>query len=477
MQIFWKNFALAFIGVLLGMGLILFVDYSMDVLCGVVLLDGVAWRVVVFGVLPLLFVFTLLSGGFPAYQMLQGNIAKVLKGDMTKRRRHCAFFSEITRYVWVLIEQVLVFIVLMLCAVSIAETMRKYKEPGLVETENRYFLAYSLKNRGVGLSYQEQENIMKEVDVLLTTLRKMPFVRGVTESENIVPYIGEFSDYAWNSDTVMMGNKSSWALFKAGDLSTKEIFGLEMEEGGWWGDEQLEDGSFPAVFTRQLAEKLEDDVVGRQFYAKGMTFTVVGVVEGLKQNVFGGLYPIAIIPLTVEGTLMNLRMFCVEIASGSEDDFRLVLNQEIKRLGLDKHGDFICNSMSSLEWASMSGTVSDLVMQAVPTVFLVFFAFIGTFGLFWLTAKRRRREFALRMVMGSTRRGLMRLVVTESLCVTGLAMVPGLLLSLFIYDWMATQALAIGLTVLLMLLFSVFSAWWPARQVARLRPADVLREE
>lgn len=67
--------------------------------------------------------------------------------------------------------------------------------------------------------------------------------------------------------------------------------------------------------------------------------------------------------------------------------------------------------------------------------FCLFSHFIGTFGLFMQNSERRVREFALRLAVGATHRKLLVFVMLESFVVTLLACVPGVLLSMFIYEY------------------------------------------
>ena len=479
---FWwivaKNFVLAVVGVAVGLVLVWPMADGIGLLLdrgiggNISLLNSLNYQVILFGVLPLVMIFVLLSGGLPARWAAKSNVAIALKGGQMQVK------GRWRQYLGILVEQMFVFVVLMVSCVSVVIAVKQYREPGLLDVDRQLMFGYMLHDIGEGMSWTDMKDVSANMNVLLESLRQSKHVEGVTESMGLIPYLRADEGYGQNVDTIREGDKRVGVLMKAGDGDAQRIFELQLVEGGWFGNELLEDGSCPAVITRQLAEQLGwSRSLGKEMEISGNTFTVVGVIAGLKQQVFGELYPIMIVPLSVMGANPYFREFCVKYRPDQRDECIALLNKEFQRLGMDKKALLIFYDMEDMKKDSMSGTVTNLVMQVVPTVFLVFFAFIGTFGLFWLTAKRRRREFALRMVMGSTRRGLTRLVVMEGLCVTGLAMVPGLLLSFFIYDWTATQALAIGLTVLLMLLFSVFSAWWPARQVARLHPADVLREE
>ena len=132
--------------------------------------------------------------------------------------------------------------------------------------------------------------------------------------------------------------------------------------------------------------------------------------------------------------------------------------------------------MSGLKRRSMFDVVFGVAMRVIPTAFLLLFAFIGTFGLFWLNSKKRKAEFALRLVVGATKPRLINLVVMESLILSVLAALPGMVLFGFVYDWTGVNVAAIVVTLIVMILFAVFSAWWPAYKVARVNPVEAMRE-
>jgi ABC-type lipoprotein release transport system permease subunit len=72
----------------------------------------------------------------------------------------------------------------------------------------------------------------------------------------------------------------------------------------------------------------------------------------------------------------------------------------------------------------------------------------------------------------------MRTIIIENLILTTFAMLPALIVVANLYafapkgwEWTA----AVGAAIALMLLFSAFSAWYPARQAAKVQPVEALR--
>lgn len=385
-------------------------------------------------------------------------------------------WNERKKYSGLLIEQILVFIILLVSVVSIFDAVKKYTEPGLLDTENRVVIGYTLKNNGRNLNLKEQQNIAESMDVILDNLRGEPFVEAITESFGFTPYMRMDSDYAQISDSVKIDGKTVLAVIKTADKETEKVFNPSLEEGSWFTSEKLEDGTYPAILTRQLVDKLGwEKAVGRKLNMKH-TFTVIGVIAGVKQEVFSVSPPSIIVG---KGVLFNLLHFCeccAKIKSGYESEFFNKFSHEFQRLSLNTNAVLMYFDMKDLKKSSMSDVVSDIAMQVIPTLFLLFFTFIGTLGLSLLNSKKRKIEFATRLVVGSTKCNLLFFVFWENLILTIFASLPGIVLALFVYEWTIVHVMAFVITFLIMILFSMFSAWYPAYRVSRLNPVDAMRE-
>ncbi len=385
-------------------------------------------------------------------------------------------WNERKKYSGLLVEQILVFVILLVSVISIFDAVKKYSEPGLLDTENRFVFGYILKNNGQNLNTKEQQNIAESMNVILDNLRREPFVEAITESFGFTPYMRMDSDYAQVSDSVKIDGKTVLAVIKTADKETEKVFNPSLEEGTWFTSEKLEDGTYPAILTRQLVDKLGwKKAVGRKLNMKH-TFTVIGVISGVKQEVFSVSPPSIIVE---KGVLFNLLHFCeccAKIKPGYESEFFNKFNHEFQRLSLNTDAILMYFDMEDLKKSSMSDVVSDIAMQVIPTLFLLFFTFIGTLGLSLLNSKKRKIEFATRLVVGSTKCALLFFVFGENLILTMLASLPCIMLALFIYEWTIVHVIAFVITLLIMILFSMLSAWYPAYRVFRSNPVDAMRE-
>lgn len=368
------------------------------------------------------------------------------------------------------IEQAIVFMVLLYCLLFLGENLRLYYSDGLLDTDNVYECACV----NLGASMEEKDNtgglIMEQV------MRKVWTTDGVVaggKSAMLLPYVRP--EMMNTSDSIQTGQKKIKAYLKYADKNMAKVLDIELKKGKWLDDGRLNDGSYPAVVTQQLLEEAGwSDGVGKKVLFDGRELTICGVMSGLKQEPLRPSQPVLIMPIDLN------REYPIEyttrIKDGEEMNFRSLVKREFYRLSGDK-ADLAVTKIDKWRRIWLQEVYVALTLISVPTVFLLFFAFMGTLGLFWLYSSRRKKEFALRIVVGSTPAGLMKFVIMESLLLTVLAWIPGLVLFFVTNSLIVINLLALGGTCFVMLLFSIFSAWWPARQVSRVKPIEAMREE
>ncbi|WP_303208636.1 ABC transporter permease [Bacteroides oleiciplenus] len=120
--------------------------------------------------------------------------------------------------------------------------------------------------------------------------------------------------------------------------------------------------------------------------------------------------------------------------------------------------------------------------------FLLLNIFLGVIGTFWFRTQQRRKEVALRMAMGSSRRGVFLRLMGEGLLLLSVAAVPALLIAFNVgiaelVDISKMQftferfLIAAVFTWLLMALMIVVGIWYPAYKAMQLQPAEALHDE
>lgn len=380
-------------------------------------------------------------------------------------------WNDRKRFVGIFVEQLLVFIVLMICIVSVSVSVNQYMQPGLPDTQDVVGFGYMYRGE---LDNASKEQLAQSMDAIIGTLKQNPDVISVTDGYNMTPYMRPDANYS--SDSVTIENKRIRINLKGSDENGINVFKYVLKEGEWLTEQS--NGAMPIVITQDLVDRVGwESAVGKKMNF-GMDCIIVGVIEGIRNDAFTEPHPTIIFLPSVINTRYDFhREFCARVKPGYKAEFSSIYYNEFKRLISIPNIEPLIHDMDSAKKTAMLGTITSIAFKTIPTIFLLFFAFIGTFGLFWLYSQKRASEFALRIAVGSTRTQLTRMVMLESLIITVAATIPGLLLALFIYDFTAVTCVAVVMTFTIMILFSVVSAWYPAYRVSRIEPAQALHYE
>jgi ABC-type antimicrobial peptide transport system permease subunit len=112
-------------------------------------------------------------------------------------------------------------------------------------------------------------------------------------------------------------------------------------------------------------------------------------------------------------------------------------------------------------------------------------AAIGVYAVVAYSVGRRTREFGVRVALGATRGGVVRLALGEALrpVLAGaglglmLAVASSRFITAFLFDVSALDPLALAGAVAILVLVAACAAWLPARRASRLDPVAALRRD
>lgn len=115
----------------------------------------------------------------------------------------------------------------------------------------------------------------------------------------------------------------------------------------------------------------------------------------------------------------------------------------------------------------------------------VVLAIVGLYGVIAYRVARRRHEFGIRLALGADRRDLIRMVLGDwaRMVVVGIAigLSAAMLLSRFLtaqlFGISATDAATYAVAMCIVTAVALAAAWMPARRVAAIEPATLLRAQ
>jgi putative ABC transport system permease protein len=142
-------------------------------------------------------------------------------------------------------------------------------------------------------------------------------------------------------------------------------------------------------------------------------------------------------------------------------------------------------TMSDLESEAAARRRFQATLLAVFSTMAMILATIGVYGLMAFSVRQRTGEIGLRMALGATRGGVVKLVLREGLTllatglVIGLVIAAGLsrLLSGFLYQVPAVDPVTYTLVPLLLFAATTTACLIPSTRAASVEPMSALRHE
>ena len=385
-------------------------------------------------------------------------------------------WNKRTKYSALLFEQMLVFMALALSLVIMFDTVRKYRTPGMLDTENVIGFGYMMNH------YDSKQHLSstQAMDAIKEKLEKIPYVTGISESYFFIPYLRE-SQYNWADSVALASGKKVFAHLKATDAAAETVFRPNIIDGRWFLRGEQVDGKYPIIISAQFVEAAGlDSPVGKTLKIQGIDFYVIGVVSGIKEVPLEESVPTIILPFSFmlpAGSAGQFEELAARIKPGYEDEFTNDYYREFNLIW-DKNNEaepFVC-SLTKRKNSYMESEIAGMAATGVPTVFFLLFTLIGTLGLNLMDIEERRREFALRISCGATRRSAMSLLLVQSLLLTALSVIPGIVMVLATYPIATSLPVAICILILA-LLMSILCALYPAFSILKINPAVLLKDE
>ena len=370
-------------------------------------------------------------------------------------------WNQKKKYTAIVFEQVLVFIAVILSLTIAFDTVKSARTPGMLDTDNVMSFGYMISG---GYSGSRSRHSVQAMDAVKDKLEKKPYVTDISESFFFIPYTRP-SEYYWADSVSFVSGKKVYAHLKGTDDAAESVFRPDIIQGRWFRNGERVNGLYPAVITEQLAEASGiSDPVGKTVYWAGITFSITGIVSGIKEEALMDAPPSIIVPIGVllpSGSTGNYEELAARIKPGYEDEFANDFYHEFSLLyGDDDKTELFLGSCSDDKKSTMEKAVIRVAVTALPALFFFLFTLIGTIGVNLMDLQERKHEFALRISCGSTK----------------MKAISGIAIALCIYP--LTTALPVaGFALTLALMLSLLCTLYPIFIILKMKPAVLLKEE
>ena len=314
----------------------------------------------------------------------------------------------------------------------------------------------------------------------------LPGVTSVSFLDSVPLSIGGTS-YDFKADTGKSGAKEvEGEVYNVGSRFF-ETMGIPLRRGR---DFTLQEGTDRvAIINETMAQRLfpAEDPLGRRIRADKNVYEVIGVAKNSKSRTLGedpagivymnlpqhpeevfSFFGISILVKTAANPRSLTRAVRVQVAA---------LDPNLAVFGIETMQEHVNKSL-------LIPKLSAVLLGVFGAVGLVL-ATVGLYGVLNYSVRRRTREIGIRMAMGASARGVLRMVALQGMLLAGAGLALGLAISLalwrfagsFLYGITATDRVTfIGVPLLLLLVAGV-ATLLPAQRAARVDPMDALRYE
>jgi len=335
---------------------------------------------------------------------------------------------------------------------------------------------------------------------LLLALREFPEIEA-SAGTMLAPY--EFgsssSAYDWR------GRRIEYGVAEVTD-GFKDLLGLQIVEGRWFGPEDDGQTYEPVVINRDMRMDLFGDgpAIGQNIANERdpggdgpapRDRRVVGVAADYREDgEFDGTRHYGIFRKTMAGATPGSsdapsrgrdrppRTLLVKVSPGTTAAFEERLLRRLQAAAPD--WSFEVTTLAAMRDSFIRLAVAPLIAVGLVAGFLMLMVALGLLGVLWQNVTQRTREMGLRRAKGAARINVQRQILGEIAVMTTLALTAGVLVAiqfplLDIIYFVEPHVYAIGLalSIAAIYLLTLACAWYPSRMATRVEPAEALRYE
>ncbi len=293
-----------------------------------------------------------------------------------------------------------------------------------------------------------------------------------------------------NSEDKGLAGLVKWRYVSPGYFET---LGIAVVRGRAFSKEDVAEGRKAIIVNQSLARRLfgDEDPIGKPLRSEGLS-AIVGVAADVRNaGVTGATDPEFYV---VRGLRPNDTWSNQRPPFGWRQATAVVRSSLKTGAALDSLRMVIAEMDPSIVVLTSTLDVQMRQYFARPrfqTALLSLFAGIGlvlaAVGLYGLTSfmvAERTREIGVRMALGSTPGGIVRMMMSEGVTWTALGMASGLVMSVAAMSWMRAllfeadglDARVFGAASALLVLVALLATFFPSRRAARISPMAALRQ-
>jgi putative ABC transport system permease protein len=334
----------------------------------------------------------------------------------------------------------------------------------------------------------------KIAEVSFQNLKKVfgsnSFVEAVSISSNAVPYNFSISTNGFKHDSVEIGLAN-----REVDIDYARVMKIVPLKGRWFDETDIGKAVRSIIISTDVNEKyFKGNAVGERIYEKDgrsgivTNFEIIGVVDRFKRNDIETPYQSAFIlkDSIKAGSNWQTSILIRTTENKTSDMLAIAESQVYSTLNPESWTISSLNSLDNMRLQVNNGNYQRNYLTVIIALFVVINIFLGTIGILWYNTNLRIHEIGIKRALGSTGKGIKRLLVTENLVIAGVGLLIVLLIVLQIpmlvnyrgdtpEPGVVLSSIIISIVSMIILVF--LSTWIPATIASKIRPAIALKTE
>ena len=343
-------------------------------------------------------------------------------------------------------------------------------------------LTVNIQTRRVGMGFGNNRN-RNSGNSRGTVILKLNEILKLEEDESIA-YV---SPVCSGSLTVKAGNVNTSASVTGVLPAYADIINQGVESGRYIIDADVNNRSAVCVIGTELAKDLygNTNVVGNTIHIDGRKFKIVGVLESKGTSMSGSSDNSVVLPFTLaqrmldSTTITSIYMSAVDAAS--VNDAQEVVERFLYKKYQNESSYSVMNQTSMLETMNETTSTLSLMLGGIAGISLLVGG-IGIMNIMLVSVTERTREIGIRKAIGAKRRDILMQFLIESVVISGMGGVLGLLLGFGLMSVLENMLgmtlavtpgiiyLAIGFSMGVGVIFGLY----PANKASKLRPIEAL---
>jgi len=406
---------------------------------------------------------------------------------------------------WLVLELFGIFICLFVVTDFFFVKWSTYSKPTGHDVENVYLFNTKLLATN-SPNYVDAELITEtqaeEILRLMEQIRMHPDVEAVSSSFYATPYTRGGYYNTLKTDTLSANTQVRSVTSEYFNVFRIKNYKGEPIRIGQGAGRQI-------VLAKKTAEQLfssADNAIGKLVYGGEDTYLskeearpalVIDVSQNFKaqefdryrESFFEIMDPVSLNAYISEEDVRDADI-CVRVYAGKAKHFEEKFKEDMgERLRVNNLYIASITSFDQLRNQVIGKTIRESInIMIYVTMFALITVFIGIFGAFWLRSRQRNSEIGIRMAMGAGKSAIRRAMITESLCLMTIALLPASIiyvnllytevLDIYYLPFTLDRVLIVSfIAIVTMTAVVAAGTLWPANRAASVQPVEALRDE